>query len=326
MKRRDFITLLGGAAAATWPLVARAQQALPVIGFLSRGSPGVYAASLAGLRQGLNETGYAEGRNVAIEYRWAEDQFDRLPAMAAELVRRQVAVIFANAPPAVLAAKAATATIPIVFSMGEDPIREGLVASLNRPGGNVTGFSYFANQLFGKRLGLLRDVAPKATALAILVNPANPNADPDAKDAQAAASALGRELRVMRARTESDIEIAFAAIAQQRIGALVVGVDAFFREQREQLAALAARHAIPAIYEQRLYPAAGGLMSYGARQEDAWREAGIYVGRILKGAKPAELPVQQATKFEFVINLKAASRLGLDIPPGVLAIADEVIE
>jgi len=327
MKRRAFITLLGGAAAVR-PLAARAQQpTLPVVGFLGLGSAGGFAPQVAGLRQGLKETGYIDGLNVAIEYRWPDGQFDRLPALAADLVRRRVAVIFAHGPPAVLAARAETKTIPIVFSIGEDPVKEGLVASLNRPEGNVTGFSNFQNLLGAKKLALLRDTVPKAEVLALLVNPTNPNADPDTKDVQAAAAdSLWRELRVFRASTEQDLEPAFAAMVQLRIGALLINVDPFFIARREQIVALAARYAVPGIYDRREFPVAGGLMSYGASEVEAFRQCGIYVGRILKGAKPADLPVQQAAKFEFVINLNTAKGLSLDIPPGVLAIVDAVIE
>jgi putative tryptophan/tyrosine transport system substrate-binding protein len=325
MRRRDFITLLGGAAA--WPLTARAQQpTVQVVGYLGLVTPEAQAGTVAGFRKGLGETGYVEGRNVAIEFLWAESQFDRFPALAADLVRRRVAVIFTSSPSAVRAAMAASATTPVVFIMGEDPVKEGLVPSLNRPAGNVTGISDFANQLAGKLLGLLHDTVPKATVFALLVNPAHPNVESDTKDAQVAAAALGLELRVLRAGTERDFETAFAAMVQFRVGALFVNTDPFFDERHEQLIALAARHAIPAIYARRQFPAAGGLMSYEADRLETSRLAGIYVGRILKGEKPGNLPVQQATKFTFIINLKTAKALGLEIPPTVLALADEVIE
>jgi putative ABC transport system substrate-binding protein len=321
LKRREFITLLGGAVG--WPLAAGAQQpAMPVVGFLSLGLP----EAPAELRHGLAEAGYVEGRNLTIEFRGAQNEATRLPELAADLVRHRVAVIVAGSPPAARAAKAATATIPIVFSMGEDPVKEGIVANLNRPGGNVTGFTTFSNQLAGKRLGLLHDAVPQAAVLGLLVNPTNQNAGPDTKDAQAAADALGRELRVLTASTERDFETAFAAMIQQRVGALMVGIDPFFRTRPKQLVTLAARHAIPAIYEQRDFATAGGLMSYGTEPLESMRQISIYVGRILKGEKPGDLPVQQSTKFEFVINLKTAKALGLDIPPGVFAIANEVIE
>ena len=254
------------------------------------------------------------------------DQYDQLPALAAELVRRRVAVIYAGGPPAVLAAKAQTSTIPIVFVVGEDPVKEGLVPTLNRPGGNVTGFSTFTNQLIGKRLTLLRETVPAAEVLGLLVNPTNPNADADTTDVREAAEALGRRLHVVTASTEREFETAFIAILQRRVGALIVGVDPFFRIRRDQIVALAARHALPAIYDRREFPAAGGLMSYGASYAEVSHQAGIYAGRILKGEKPADLPVQQATRFELILNLKAANELRLKIPPGVLAIADEVIE
>jgi putative ABC transport system substrate-binding protein len=326
MKRRDFITLLGGAAA--WPLAAHAQQApVPLVGFFSVGSSDGFAPQVVGLRQGLSETGYVEGRNVAIEYRWADGQFDRLSALAADLISRRMAVIFAHGPPAVRATKAQTTRIPIVFSIGEDPVKEGLVASLNRPEGNVTGFSNFQNLLGPKKLALLRDTVPKAEVLAFLVNPTNPNAEPDTKDVQmATAASLWRELRVFPASTERDVEAAFAAMVQFRVGAVLVNVDPFFITRRAQIVALAAQYAIPALYDRREFPVAGGLMSYGASEVEAFRQCGIYLGRILKGATPGDLPVQQAAKFEFVINLKTARALALEIPPGVLAIADEVID
>jgi putative ABC transport system substrate-binding protein len=326
MRRRDFIAGLGGVAA--WPMVARAQQpAVPVVGFLHNAPSREWEPMAAAWRKGLNESGYAEGRNVTIEYRWAEGQYDRLPALAADLVRRQAAVIFVGSPAAIIAAKAASATIPIVFSMGEDPVKEGFVASLNRPGGNITGISHFANQLAGKRLGLLRDIVPKAAAFAFLVNPNNPNAEPDTKDIQTAADTIGQQLMVLTASTERDLELAFMAIVQQRVGALLVGIDGnFLLGHRGQIAKLALRHSIPTMYDRREFPAAGGLMSYGTDRAESYRQGGIYTGRVLKGEKPADLPVVQSTKFEFVINLKTAKALGLTIPPGLLAIADEVIE
>jgi putative tryptophan/tyrosine transport system substrate-binding protein len=324
MRRRDFVTLLGGAAA--WPLAAHAQQpAMSVIGYLNMRHAAADQAELNAFRRGLNEVGFIESRNVMIEYRWADGEIDRLPAMTADLLRRQVAVIFAYGAPAVVAAKAHTTDIPIVFFVGEDPVKEGFVASLNRPGGNVTGVTNWQNQLYGKQLGLLREIAPKATAFAFLVNPNNPNADPDSKDATTAANGLGLVLQVLRARNGTEIESAFAAMTQQRVGGVIVGVDDF-GVTFEQLVTLAARYPVPAIYRGREYPAAGGLMSYGASRIDSVRQAGGYVGRVLKGERPADLPVLQAAKFEFVINLKTAKAVGLEFPPGVLAIADEVIE
>ena len=325
MNRRDLITLLGGAAA--WPMAARGQQRpTPVIGVLTPGYRPSSAPLEAAFRQGLGETGFVEGRNVSIEYRWAEGQFERIPALAADLVQRRLAVIFAGGPPAVRALKTLTTTIPVVFSMGEDPVKEGLVANLNRPGGNITGFSYFANLLFAKRLGLLHECVPKDAAFGFLVNPENPNAEPDTKDIQIAANTLGRQLHVFGAKTEREFGPAFEDMARLRVGGLCVNIDLLFLNRREQIIALAERRSIPAIYERREYPVEGGLMSYGASNADAWRQGGIYVGRILKGETPADLPVQQSTKFDFVINLKTAKALRLDIPPGVLAIADEVIE
>jgi putative ABC transport system substrate-binding protein len=324
MRRREFITLLGGAVVA-WPLGASAQQPVPVVGVLNVSSRAAQALPFDGFREGLNQTGYVDGRNVAIEHRWAEGQFDRVPELAADLVRRQVAVIFAGGPPAVRAAQAQTTTIPIVFFMGEDPVKEGLVASLNRPGGNVTGVTNFQNQLFGKQLGILREIAPLATSFALLVNPNSPNAEQDAKEARAAARAVGLELRVWTARNGDELESAFAAMARQQVGGLLVGVNNYgITPQR--FVAMAGRSAIPAIYQRRDATVMGGLMSYGANPVDSWRQAGIYVGRILKGEKPSDLPLQQSTKFEFVLNLRTAKALSLDIPPQLLAIADEVIE
>jgi putative ABC transport system substrate-binding protein len=326
IRRREFITLLGSTATA-WPFLARAQQpAMPVIGFLHLFSSVAIATGLAAFRNGLSQAGYLEGHNLRIEFRSAENQSDRLPVLAADLVRAHVTAIYAGSAPAALAAKTATTIIPIVFAMGEDPVKEGVVSQLNRPGGNVTGFTDFGNQVFGKRLGLLHEIVPRAAPFALLVNPDNANAEPDAKEAQVAANALGRDLKVFRARTETDLDTAFAAINQQRLGALIVGVDGFFFERREQITTLAARYRILTVYERREYPAAGGLISYGSDRLEMNRLAGIYVGRILKGEKPADLPVQQSTKFTLILNLKTARALGVDIPPSILAIADEVIE
>jgi putative ABC transport system substrate-binding protein len=325
LRRREFITALGGAAA--WPLAPRAQQrGMPVIGFLSLGSAVGEVGRVAAFKQGLSQAGYVEGQNIAIEYRYVAGQFDRLPALAGDLVGRKPMVIFAAGPPSVRAIKMHTATIPIVFQMGEDPVKEGLVASVNRPGGNITGISGFANLLFPKRLQLLNEIVPRPAALALLVNPANPNAEPDSRDTQAAAIALGRELLVLTTSTEHDIEDAFVTLVQRRVGGLIVGVDTLFFDRRDQIFALAARQGIPAIYERREYAVVGGLMSYGTDSLENYRQAGIYVGRILRGEKPAELPILQAAKFEFVINLRIAKVLGIAIPPGVFAIADEVIE
>jgi ABC-type uncharacterized transport system substrate-binding protein len=325
--RRSFLTLLGTSAAA-WPLAAKAQKrpAMPVVGFLHLFSAEGGATTLAAFRAGLGDSGYVEGRNIAMEVRWADNQPDRLPALAADLVRRRVAAIVTASLPAARAAKAATTTIPLVFALGEDPVKEGLVPSLNLPNGNLTGVTTFSNQLLGKRFGILHDIVPKSAPFALLVNSDNENAESDTKDAQAAADALGRRLRVMTARTESELDAAFAVLAQQRIGGLQVNVDGFFIARRVQIAALAARYSIPAMYDRREFAAAGGLMSYGADRALTTRQTGIYIGRILKGEKPADLPVQQPTKFEFIINLRTAKALGLDIPPGVLAIVDEVVE
>ena len=326
MRRRDFITLLGGASAA-WPLPTLAQQSpMPVVGFLYPGAPGPRA--MAAFRKGLNEAGYVEGQNVTIEYRFAERQFDRLPELAADLVRRQVTVIAALGNIAVaFAAKAATTTIPIVFSTGVDPVQTGLVASLNRPGGNVTGVSSMSGELTGKRLGLLHELVPHAARFAALINPSNPRAaETYTQEVQAAASAIRRHIEIATASTNRDIDTAFASLAEKRADALLVTPDVLFFERRVQLVTLAAHHRVPAIYPNREFVDAGGLMSYGPDNTDRDRLAGLYTGRVLKGEEPARLPILRASKFEFVINLQTAKTLGLDVPATLSARADEVIE
>jgi putative ABC transport system substrate-binding protein len=327
MQRREFITLLGGAAAA-WPTTARAQQpAMPVIGFLNAASPQELADRLRGFSQGLKESGYVEGENVAIVYRWAEGQFDRLPALAAELIERRVSVIATSSNIAALAAKAATTMIPIVFLATEDPVKLGLVASLARPGGNATGINFYSGELTAKRLELLREMVPAATRVAVLVNPTNPlTTESTLRDVQSAARAMGLQIQLVNASTSHEINAAFATFVRERPDALYVSLDAFLNNRRAQLVNLASRHTLPATFTNRDFAEIGGLMSYGSNIADAYRQAGVYVGRILKGAKPADLPVVQASKFELVINAETARMLGLTVPPSLLATADEVIE
>jgi len=325
MRRRKFITLIG--AAAAWPLAARSQQAaLPMIGFLNGGSPAEYAPMVAAFREGLKELGYVEGQNVAIEFRWAEGKYERLSALGTDLVRRQVAAIAATSTPAAQAAKALTATVPIVFTTGADPVQLGLVASLNQPGGNVTGVSFLVNELTKKQFEVLHQILPKAALIGFLVNPAVAYARSQTTEAQDAARALGRQLFVVTARTEGEIDAAFAALVKKLAGGVITISDPFLNSRRDQIVALAARHSLPALYPVRDYVAAGGLMSYGTSIIGAYRQVGVYTGRILKGEKPADLPVMRPTKLELVINLKTAKALDLTIPPALIALADEVIE
>jgi putative tryptophan/tyrosine transport system substrate-binding protein len=326
MRRREFITLVGGAAG--WPLAAYAQQqAMPVVGFLSAVSPDGYLERLRGFRQGLKEIGYVEGETVAVEYRWAENQFDRLPALADDLVRRQVAVIATVSNFAASAAKATTTTIPIVFLATEDPVKLGFVASLARPGGNTTGINFYSGELTAKRLELLREVVPAATRVAVLVNPTNAmTTESTLREVQSAARAMALQIQVVNAGTNGEINAAFATFVHERPDALFVGLDVFLNNRRAQLVNLASRYALPAIFSNRDFAEIGGLMSYGSDIKDAYRQVGVYIGRILKGAKPAELPVVQASKFELIINAETARMLGLTVPPTLLATADEVIE
>ncbi len=327
MNRRELIALLGGGAAAAWPLAARAQQqAIPVIGFLSSSSPADRARVASAFLQGVREAGFVEGQNVAIEYRWAQDQYDRLPDLAADLIRRQVAVIAVLDTPSAMAAKAAITTIPIVFATGGDPVRDKLVVSLNRPGGNVTGVTFLMATLAAKQLGLLHELLAGAARIAVVVDPNFPITEPFVSDVRAAASAIRRQIEVLFASTSRDIDTVFASLAQKPVDALLVGPGPLFNSRRVQLVVLAAYHRVPAVYSLREQTEAGGLMSYGTSITDACRQAGVYAGRILKGEKPVDLPVIQSTKFEFVINLNTAKAFGLRFPPGLLAIADEVIE
>jgi putative ABC transport system substrate-binding protein len=328
MRRRVFISLLGGAAASSaWPLTARAQQPMPVIGFLSTRAPDDSEPLVAGFRRGLAENGYTEGQNVRVEYRWALGQYDRMSALAEELVRRPVNVIAATGgEPSAMAAKAATSSIPIIFSLGSDPVKLGLVASYNRPGGNATGVNLLTTTLEPKRLGLLRELMPKATTIGVLLDPNFPPSANQINDLQEAGRSIGLQIHILRASTDSEIDTAFATIAQQRIPALLVAAAPFFDTRRDKLVALAARHAVPTMYQFREYTLAGGLISYGIDLPDAYRQVGAYAGRILKGAKPADLPVVQPVRFQFVFNLKTAKTLGLEISPNLLSITDEVIE
>ncbi|MGB8074112.1 MAG: ABC transporter substrate-binding protein [Pseudolabrys sp.] len=325
MQRREFITLFGGAAAA-WPFTARAQQKMPVVGFINSGSAKAQALVAVAYRLGLAEFGFVEGKNVLIESRWADGQYDQLPELLADLIKRNVAVIMAGGPPAAQAAKKATSTIPIVFTSGDNPVEIGLVASINRPGANVTGVYVFFTELESKKLGLLRELVPQAGVIAALVNESRPVAKSQTAELQAAAQKFGQQIQIIGAASEQELEPAFASMAQMKVGALLVASDPFFNAKREQIVSLAARYAIPAIYEQSAFATAGGLMSYGTNLAEGYRQAGIYTGRILKGEKPADLPVVLSNKFEFVINLKVAKTLGLKVSADLISTADEVIE
>ena len=326
MRRREFIALLGSAAVVAWPFAGCAQQALPVVGFVNSGSAQTLTLIAAAYRKGLEEVGFVEGKNVLIESRWADGQYDRLPELIAELIKRKVTVIMAGGPPAAQAAKTATSTIPVVFTSGDNPVQIGLVASINRPGGNVTGVHVLFTELESKKLGLLRELVPTADVVAALINHSRPIANNQTAELQAAAQKFGQRIQIIHAANEQEIEPAFASMAQSKAGALLVAADAFFNARREQIVSLASRYGIPAIYEQRSFVAAGGLMSYGTNLADGYRQAGLYTARILKGEKPADMPVVQASKFELVLNLKTAKTLGLTVPSGVLSIADEIIE
>ena len=326
MKRREFITLLGGAVIAVRPFAASAQQTLPMVGFVNSGSAQTQALVAAAYRKGLEEVGFAEGKNVLIESRWADGQYDRLPELIADLIKRKVTVIMAGGPPAAQAAKTATSSIPVVFTSGDDPVQIGVVTSINHPGGNVTGVHVLFTELESKKLSLLREVVPKAGVVAALVNQSRPIANSQTAELEAAAKKFGQRIQIFHAASEQEIEPAFASMAQAKVDALLVAADAFFNARREQIVLFASRHAIPAIYEQRSFAAAGGLMSYGTNLADGYRQAGVYTGRILKGEKPGDMPVVQASKFELVINLKTAKALGLEVPLHLQQIADEVIE
>jgi ABC-type uncharacterized transport system substrate-binding protein len=325
MRRREFITLLGSAA-ATWPFAAHAQQKMPVVGFLNSGSANALELGATAYRRGLEESGFVEGKNVLIESRWADGQYDRLPELIADLIKRNVAVIMAGGPPAALAAKKATSTIPVVFTSGDNPVQIGLVNSINRPGGNLTGVHVLFTELESKKLGLLRELVPQAELIAALINSSRPVAKSQEMELQTAAQKFGLKIQIIHAENEGDIEPAFASMAQSKVGGVLVAADPFFNAKRELIVSLAAKYTLPAVYEQRPFAIAGGLMSYGTNLADGYRQAGIYTGRILKGEKPDDVPVSQSTKFELVLNLKTAKALGLTVPSGVLSIADEIIE